>query len=143
MSAADTTATSTTITSSEPVRGRRTMRVIFGLLLTMMTIQFFVAGYSIMSGEIGIHIGTGHLAQLIALAALIAAAIMRAGKWYVLASLLALVLLIVQMFLPEFKDDLPAVAALHVLVPLIVWSIAHTGFRRARELDGVSAVRIA
>jgi hypothetical protein len=105
------------------------------LFVATVTLQVFFAGLGLFGTEgMDLHIGFGYLVPLVALAVPIAALAARAGartSW--LAGGLLLVTF-VQTTLPYFRNDLPAIAALHPVNALLIFWVSLAIARRATAL---------
>jgi hypothetical protein len=68
---------------------------------------------------------------------ILAAAIGKLGRFFVLASVGLLLLVVIQTGLPSARDDAAGVAALHPLVALIIWAVTHMVFQRSRAAEAL------
>jgi len=99
------------------------------VLVATIVVQIFLAGAALLqlggSGDFGTHIDFGYTAVgLAALAVVVTAAIARVGGRRIGISVLLFVLYGVQTTLPWFKQDLPAVAALHPVNAALLFALA-------------------
>jgi len=99
------------------------------LFVAAILVQVFLAGAALLqlggNGDFGTHIDFGYTAVgLAALVVVVTAVIARVGGRRIGISVLLLVLYIVQTLLPAFKQDLPAVAALHPVNAALLFALA-------------------
>lgn len=110
-----------------------TLRLVHALAAVVYVIailvQVFLAGAALLQlgghGDFRTHIDFGYTAVgLAALAVLVTAALARVGRRRIGISVLLLVLYIVQTSLPYARQDIPAIAALHPVNAMILFTLA-------------------
>lgn len=113
---------------------RTAFAAIAWIFVVMVVVQVFLAGIGLFgSGGMGQHVDFGYLVAMVPLFVLIAALVARAGRLaWISAGLLLLAT--VQTFLPFFREDVPAIAALHPVNALALFWIGLFIARRATSL---------
>jgi len=108
-----------------------------GLFLVAVVLQFFLAGLGVFgAASFDAHAVLGHTMWGVAIVLLVLGFLGRLpGRALMLTGFLA-VLSFVQSLLPLLKDDLPEIAALHPVVALAIFAVAHVLVRRARGYTG-------
>ena len=109
-----------------------TMRLVHALAAMMFVVavlvQVFLAGAALLQlggdGDFRTHADFGYTwVGLASLAVVVTAALARLGRRRIGISVLLLVLYIVQTLLPNFSEDLPALAALHPVNAMILFAL--------------------
>lgn len=117
---------------------RTAFAVVAWLFVATVTLQVFFAGLGLFGPDgMELHIGFGYLVPLIVLAVPIAALAARAGARTSWLSGGLVLLTFVQTTLPYFRNDLPAIAALHPVNALLIFWVGLVIARRATALARV------
>jgi Family of unknown function (DUF6220) len=119
---------------------RNAFTALAAAMLAFVTLQFFTAGLGIFgASDFDFHEAVGFaVLHLLPLLLLIVAAVGKLGRFFVLASLGLLVLVVIQGGLPGAREDAAGIAALHPLVALIIWVLTHMVFQRSRAVTSDS-----
>lgn len=116
------------------------------LLAASVVVQAFLAGSALINlggnGDFSAHVDFGYtVIGLITLAVLITALVARLDRRQVGLSFALLVLYVVQTALPNFKADVPSLAALHPANAMLLFVLAILVARRAMRPAAADAVR--
>lgn len=118
---------------------RTAFTVLAAITLLLVLLQFLSAGMGIFgASDFDFHEAIGGALHLPPLLMLIAALVGRLGRFETIASLVLLILIGVQAALPGLRDDAEQLAALHPLVALIIFYIAHMVFQRSRVVTSAA-----
>jgi uncharacterized membrane protein YkvI len=105
------------------------------LFVASIVVQVFLAGAAITqlggSGTFASHIDFGYSIGIVALVLVMTAAVARAGRNAIAASLGLLVLYVIQTLLPGLRDSFPWASALHPVNALLLFALAAWYARRA------------
>ena len=97
------------------------------IVLALVVLQFIFAGIGLFgAGPFELHFIFGTLLQLLALITLIVSLISKRARGWSAGLFVAA---LIQGFLPAFRETAPAIAALHVVNPLLILYLALAAFR--------------
>ena len=97
------------------------------IVLVLVVLQFVFAGIGLFgAGPMEPHFISGTLVQLLTLITLIVSLISKRARGWSAGLFVAA---LVQGFLPMFRESAPAIAALHVVNPLVILYLALAAFR--------------
>ena len=103
-----------------------------GLFLVVVVVQFFLAGLGVFGAtSFDAHTVLGHLLWMLAVVLVVLAFLARLPRLTLLLTGGLAVLSVVQSVLPFLRDDAPAVAALHPVLALAIFLLAHALVRRS------------
>jgi hypothetical protein len=116
-------------------RARQALAVVAWALLVALIVQVYFAGMGLFGvSNMDLHINTGHSLTLLPIIMLVLAWPARPGRTVVVLTVALLVLVFVQTALPFARDDMPAIAALHAPMALVIFGLSLLVARRATLL---------
>jgi len=103
-----------------------------GLFLVAVVVQFFLAGLGVFgAASFDAHTVLGHLLWMLAIVLVVLAFLARLPRLTLLLTGGLAVLSVVQSVLPFLRDDVPEIAALHAVLALAIFLLAHALLRRS------------
>lgn len=112
-------------------RARQALAVFAWALLVAVVVQVYFAGMGMFgASDMQLHISTGHSLTILPIIMLVLAWPARPGRTVVVLTVALLVLVLVQTMLPFARDALPALAALHAPLALVIFGLGLMVARR-------------